>query len=219
MEEKRNLPLHSVIFDFWKDLCITPYGEIVHGRNKCKSDEYILIDYYEPKCWCCGKYIDFGRTEEQYYKILNSDKPHKVWDMPVVKSHLNRCHIIPFALGGSDDPSNLFLMCKNCHKDSPDITIPKYFFKYIYEKRKNTIFGFDRKQIENLCEYFKILCETYNKDINYFCKMKHEFKEEIINKVCSHGGTISYYSLVSAFCDALPDKKCVQIKYHENDKF
>lgn len=44
---------------------------------------------------------------------------------------LQRCHIIPHALGGSQEPGNLFLLCSECHSNNPDTVFPEFFFKYV----------------------------------------------------------------------------------------
>lgn len=212
IEHKRHMPNHSVITKFWKDLCITPYGEIVNEKNKHELDEYVLIDYYEPICWCCGKVINIKEEEERYQQILSSTDPFKVWDMVVVRSHLNRCHIIPFSQGGSDDPSNLFLMCESCHRESPDFINPKYFLKYVYERKKNSVFGMRKEELYNLFDYFKNLCNTYNKDLNDLLNIDISAKK---HDVGSHGGNVSLYTIVSALCDLLPEKKSIFIKYND----
>ena len=49
-----------------------------------------------------------------------------------IKRRMHRNHIIPMALGGSDDPENIQLLCANCHEDKnvgdmrEIMTLPKY---------------------------------------------------------------------------------------------
>ncbi len=38
------------------------------------------------------------------------------------EKNLERCHIIPHALGGADEPKNLVLLCKRCHSEGPNVT-------------------------------------------------------------------------------------------------
>jgi len=33
---------------------------------------------------------------------------------------VERCHLVPHALGGADSPANLVLLCGRCHRDAPD---------------------------------------------------------------------------------------------------
>lgn len=48
-------------------------------------------------CWNCGSDKKNGKT-----------------------NRLQRCHIIPFCLGGKDTPSNYVLLCNECHKEAPN---------------------------------------------------------------------------------------------------
>lgn len=45
--------------------------------------------------------------------------------------HLQRCHIIPHALGGKDEPSNIVLLCRRCHADGPNVTDPEIMWDWI----------------------------------------------------------------------------------------
>lgn len=46
--------------------------------------------------------------------------------------HLNKCHVIPNSCGGSSsDPSNLFMMCSDCHQGNPDTIYPDIFWNFV----------------------------------------------------------------------------------------
>lgn len=45
--------------------------------------------------------------------------------------NLTKCHIVPHGLGGSEDPSNMFLMCGRCHDANPDTVHPRLFFNWV----------------------------------------------------------------------------------------
>ena len=45
--------------------------------------------------------------------------------------NLQRCHIIPDALGGKDEPSNIVLLCKRCHADGPNVSDPDIMWDWI----------------------------------------------------------------------------------------
>lgn len=48
------------------------------------------------------------------------------------EAKLQRCHIRPHSLGGSDtDVDNYFLMCMDCHQNNPDTIYTKLFWHYI----------------------------------------------------------------------------------------
>jgi HNH endonuclease len=84
------------------------------------------------------------------------------------KAPLQRCHIIPKSLGGSDDPNNLFLMCRECHDLSPDTTDVDLFFQWArnqsYIKRKMDEikrafldFGIDLSDLQLFSRYMAVL--------------------------------------------------------------
>ena len=106
---QNDLPAKSEIFDYWKSRL---------------SEHGIFIDWGEPGCWACG--FHYGDK----YDIRNSnagrDAIFRCWD----RIPLQRCHIVPRSLGGSDSPDNLFLMCRECHDHAPNTPFPEIFFEW-----------------------------------------------------------------------------------------
>ncbi len=104
-----NLPSKSEIIDFWKDRIV---------------DVVRWIDWGEPGCWACrfhyrAKY-DIKRSDASWDEIF------QCWnDVP-----LQRCHVVARSLGGSNEVSNLFLMCRECHDRMPNTAIPEIFFEW-----------------------------------------------------------------------------------------
>jgi hypothetical protein len=106
---ENNLPPKSEILDFWKD-------RIVRAVR--------WINWGEPGCWVCGfryrsKY-DVKRSDASW------DEIRRCWD----RVPLQRCHIVARSLGGSDDVSNLFLMCRECHDRMPNTNMSEIFFEW-----------------------------------------------------------------------------------------
>jgi 5-methylcytosine-specific restriction endonuclease McrA len=103
------LPSKSQIFEYWKDR-FQPLG--------------FFIDWGEPSCWACGFHYDvkydIKRSDASWAQILRG------WD----KIPLQRCHIVPRSLGGSDEPGNLFLMCRECHDAAPNTIIADVFIEW-----------------------------------------------------------------------------------------
>jgi HNH endonuclease len=103
------LPSKAEIFDHWKDR----FSEIG-----------IFVDWGEPSCWACrfhyGMKYDVKSSDASWSKILHG------WE----RIPLQRCHIVPRSLGGKDDPSNLFLMCRECHDLQPNTAFPEVFFEW-----------------------------------------------------------------------------------------
>jgi len=42
-----------------------------------------------------------------------------------------RCHIIPYALGGEDVASNYVLLCEECHQEAPNVNDKNYMMEWI----------------------------------------------------------------------------------------
>jgi 5-methylcytosine-specific restriction endonuclease McrA len=109
-----DLPSKTEVFDYWKNVF---------------PSKGVFIDWGEPSCWACGHFWN-GK-----YDVTNSkasmQQIYKAWE----RAPLQRCHIIPRSLGGSSDPSNLYLMCAECHDLAPNTTEPEIFFAWV--KRQN----------------------------------------------------------------------------------
>ena len=104
-----DLPLKSQVFDHWKDH-LDRLG--------------FFIDWGEPSCWACG--FHYGAKYDIRRGDVGWDKVLQCWN----KIPLQRCHIVPRSLGGTDDASNLFLMCRECHDLAPNTNIPEIFFEW-----------------------------------------------------------------------------------------
>lgn len=128
---------HFNIFNYWKGKIITENGNVT--EDILAKGVEIITDWGEPCCWGCGKPI-IGHYEKHLQRGDEVDFK-KLWNDSRVRSKLNRCHIIPGALGGEDKPENLFLMCDSCHEHSPDTTNTGSFYRWVYEQRKKMYLG------------------------------------------------------------------------------
>ena len=104
-----DLPSKAEIFEYWK------------GRLRglgCR------INWGEPGCWACGfRYgtrYDIKRSDAGWESVL------RCWNT----TPLQRCHVVPRSLGGTNDVSNLFLMCRECHDLAPNTSFPEIFFEW-----------------------------------------------------------------------------------------
>jgi hypothetical protein len=172
------MPNNYQIFDYWKDKNI--------------DNQPILIDWGEPSCWACNKQI-LVETQE----LLDNGDFEEIWNR--TSGHLQRCHIIPKGLGGSNEPENLFLLCPDCHKESPDTTNPKLFFDWIRMKRKRCSLGVDYVKAKQDMEY---ICKSSNVDIKDLLDFMEVHKNEFdISKIGTHGVKISMSSVLLTWID------------------
>lgn len=77
----------------------------------------LLEDLAAPSCFACGWH------SEHWAKAT----PKSSWE----RARLERAHIVPRSLGGSDDASNIILLCNPCHRDSPDWHDPQEMARWI----------------------------------------------------------------------------------------
>lgn len=127
---------HYEIFSYWKTKTL---NELLNSQE---LTERVVLDWGEPSCWACGKpAIRNIKEESQLQEKCKRDDGTfdyaSLWNDPRVKSSLNRCHIKPSALGGKDEPSNLFLLCEECHQLSPDTINVNSFFRWVLNRRKD----------------------------------------------------------------------------------
>lgn len=126
------------IFEYWSDKNITEKGEV----SKTEGVR-VVENLHDPSCFACGRPVD-RRT------VLGWDKYDKelkdLWSDKNVNSKLQKCHILAKQFGGSDTTDNLFLMCEDCHAESPDTKNSAAFFRWVYRRKKEFSHGFNWKK-------------------------------------------------------------------------
>jgi len=96
-------------------------------------------------CWRCG----------------HDDKP------------LERCHVIPDALGGEDTPSNFRLLCNACHLEAPNVNDPKAMDEWI---KATKLAGYNV-----FWNFRKIIDEVYDEAINHWGQKLNKSTENWIS--------------------------------------
>ena len=112
MSQKRKMPSKGAIADYWMkwetdNKQIPPWGD---------------WDWGEPACMACTRWLEGWDNPKTITGKWNSTKG------------LERCHVIPRYLGGTDDVSNLVLMCPKCHQSQPDDLDPEITYMYMRER-------------------------------------------------------------------------------------
>jgi hypothetical protein len=126
------------------------------------------------------------------------------------KIRLERCHIIPNALGGEDTPSNYVLLCKICHSNAPNNKNPKYMWDWIKSNKTDlSFYGTYKIQMAN-----KLFIER--KGYSFFDHMinnKNDIILEILKDELSNINTHlyyfnieTYYTLLSEIDDKIKNK-------------
>ena len=196
---------HYNIYDYWKDKAVTPKGEVINTADShILEDEFVVDDDYVPRCWGCGKpAVRDSHLEGWITKTCGEGDEDtqlkKLWNSKETRHLLNRCHIVPGSLGGEDEPSNLFLMCSECHRLSPDTIYPSAFFKWVVQHRKQMLFGklhpnYALEQIDESLkqDYNVTLIELLHKihDLGGDDKIK-DLNKFLEKRISTHGAKVS----------------------------
>jgi len=109
---RKSLPSIHKIASWWaSEQGQERVNQIKRDYEVCLIDKLSNIDLDSAHCWACDKTLRSGCSN------------YRTKDLG-----LHRCHVIPDCLGGSNDPSNIILMCAECHKDNPDSTDESLFW-------------------------------------------------------------------------------------------
>lgn len=77
-----------------------------------------IVGYWAEHMDECGLSVDWAEAEKLCWRCA---QPRL----------LQRCHIVPRALGGSDDVSNLILLCGQCHAEAPNVSDPEFMWTWL----------------------------------------------------------------------------------------
>ena len=114
--------VRSKIFDYW---LTTEEG---HKRVKAIRDQvgsypsFACADIDFPECFACSQPV---RSKSSFKDRVKNWRD--VWN----KASLERAHIVPHSKGGESIPSNLVLLCKDCHKENPDGKSEAFFWRWL----------------------------------------------------------------------------------------
>ena len=85
-----------------------------------------FIDFNEPSCFACG----YFKSEDSHSSGWTS------WEK-ASKKGLEKAHVVPYALDGSNEPSNFVLLCKQCHRLAPNVGTPQAMFDWMSRSPKS----------------------------------------------------------------------------------
>ena len=87
-------------------------------RIAIKTTKKQIVDY-----WC-------KHFQDDIEAVDWADAHERCWRCGSIK-RLERAHIVPYALGGKDEPKNFVLLCSRCHKEGPNITNPQVMWDWL----------------------------------------------------------------------------------------
>ena len=90
----------------------------MNDRQHIKTTVQESIDYWSRHVNECGLSVDWSEAETHCWRCG-------------CKRNLERCHIVPHALGGKDEPSNIVLLCHRCHAEGPNVNDPEIMWDWL----------------------------------------------------------------------------------------
>lgn len=77
-----------------------------------------IVDYWSKHQDECDLSVDWSEAESLCWRCAH-------------ERLLQRCHIVPRALGGSEAPDNLVLLCAQCHAEAPNVVDPDFMWVWL----------------------------------------------------------------------------------------
>ncbi len=185
------------IYQYWKDKAITKNFEVKRWELCEEEDEAVkIVDFPdEIVCWGCGILP---------YHTADSEEIKTLWNQDHL---LDRAHITVRSKGGADDPSNLFLLCPNCHEESPDTTNPQNFYAWVYYKRKYDNWAqVYRRELKKAAKIKGIALEelfTHSESINMDLDTIEVMRKKLRERCALHGAAVSMSSKMLSAIDIL----------------
>ena len=135
-----------------------------------------IVDYWSKHQSECGLSVDWAEAEKLCWRCAH-------------KRLLQRCHIIPRALGGDEQPSNLVLLCAQCHTEAPNVADPD--FMWVWLRAHAVSFYGTYWQVRGEWEYEFIYGEKPFANLAHSAELLQEVKgilAELFSKASTHWG-------------------------------
>ena len=134
-----------------------------------------IVEYWSAHQDECGLGVDWSEARE------------RCWRCGYLRT-LQKCHVIPEALGGPKTAGNLVLLCLQCHREAPNSSNPEYIWIWL---RKNQVDFYDTYWTLRGIEEFERMFgrkpfEDSESEIPS-SELKKALREEV-NKAIVHGG-------------------------------
>jgi len=87
-------------------------------RERIKTKINDIIEYWSARIYECSIGVDWSEAKSHCWRCG-------------CKKMLDRCHIVPYSLKGTDSPDNLVLLCKRCHAENPNVKDKEIMWDWI----------------------------------------------------------------------------------------
>jgi hypothetical protein len=87
-------------------------------RTANKTTKKEILEYHYENTDECGMGADASEWNTHCWRCGHERNTQK-------------CHVIPYALGGEDIASNYVLLCEDCHSEAPNVNDKEFMMKWI----------------------------------------------------------------------------------------
>ena len=87
-------------------------------RPAIRASRTEIVGYWSQRESECGLSVDWAEAHERCWRCSRN-------------ATLEKCHIIPHALGGTDSPDNLVLLCSRCHSEAPNVADQSFMWIWL----------------------------------------------------------------------------------------
>lgn len=169
--ERKHISGYS-IFEYW-------------AGKKDHDDNLWILDPGEKTCFKCG-HMD--------YEIKKGETLQRFWNK---RTGLEKAHIVPHALGGTEEPYNIIFLCSECHAECPDTIDYGANLKWISEHRKGIEIDLAYSFLSSLTQAeIEVAVTIENPSI---------LREQIMKRIGMHGFSVSNSSMEVALRQVLQE--------------
>lgn len=148
------------------------------------------IDIGEPACFACGYYdLEWGVDHEKVFDWMTA------WT--IASKKLQRSHIIPVALGGSNDVSNLVMLCKRCNTNNPHTKDRDWYLNWLVNAKNQQFDEINKvsKEAMNFLGNFDMSEIKFSEIQEELERHLHENTTSVINPAAKHEYTFVFETL------------------------
>ena len=124
---------------------------------------------------------------EDGFVDLEPDEFRRCWCCGNERRKLQKCHIIPKALGGSNKPENIIPLCAMCHDKAPDVADKDHMFQWIKDQQ-NPLTGVGMGDRYEIFQTTNDLFKKRNLDYDKHGAAYMEWLYYYLEKISNHGG-------------------------------
>ena len=159
-----SMPSRIKIFKYWRSDAAIKRMKHLSKEADIDFNFHLIINSIHQECFACNR---------MFLK-------HK-WEFGH-KNYLQRCHIVPRQLGGSNHVSNIVLLCRHCHLENPNVRNETAYFKWLqFHKSRYEIINDEVRQLSD------VMIDQY--------KLKQAVSISSLNDIIPDGIDIENYSV------------------------